>query len=115
MATISYTKPDMSPYRKVYQWTPFTAAHTCAPIKIDGAVSSMSVQVAGTFGAATVKLQGSNDGTNYADLKDGAGSAISLTAAGLASVGPLPLYVKPVASGGTGQSLTVTFSAVLLR
>lgn len=66
------------------------------------------IQVAGTFGSATVTVHGSNDGTNYAALRDNTGTAISITTAAIRQIGEIPTYVKPVISGGDGtQSLTI--------
>ena len=45
-------------------------------------VTAMSIQASGTFGAATLDLQGSNDGVTYAALP----IAISFAAAGIKSV-----------------------------
>lgn len=67
-----------------------------------------SVQVSGTFGGATVVLQGSNDGTTYATLKDSQGSDLSFTSAGYGEFSSGAAFIKPSISGGTGDSLTVT-------
>jgi hypothetical protein len=67
-----------------------------------------SVQVEGTFGAATVTIQGSNDGTNWETLRDPQGVALSFTSAGLKQILETTLYIRPVSSGGTGTALTVT-------
>jgi P pilus assembly chaperone PapD len=70
------------------------------------------VQITGTFGGATIALQVSNDGTNYVTLKDGSGSDISLTSAGMREFSTAALYLKPTSSGGTADNVTVT---VVLR
>jgi P pilus assembly chaperone PapD len=70
------------------------------------------VQVTGTFGGATIALQVSNDGTNYATLKDGTGTTITFTSAGMAEFSTAALYIKPSSSGGTADDVTVT---VVLR
>ena len=62
------------------------------------------VSITGTFGGATVTLQGSNDGTNYFTLTDQQTVAISKTAAALEQVNELPLLVKPVVTGGDGTT-----------
>lgn len=79
------------------------AAHEC--IEMQGVVGS--VQVIGTFGGATVVLQGSNDGSTWWDLKDTGGTAISFTAAGGADFSTAALYVRPSASGGSSQDLDI--------
>ena len=108
MATKSFTKPDKAPKWQGYAWTAVTEADTCAPVKIEPAMFAYSVQAAGTFGGATVALHGSLDGTNYVALKDASGTAIAMTAAGIASGGQLALYLKPAATGGSSQSLNFT-------
>ena len=108
MATKSFTKPDKGPKWQVYSWAGVTEADTCAPVKVEPAMFAYSMQTSGTFGSATVSLHGSIDGTNYVALKDATGTAISATAAGIVSGGQIALYLKPVATGGSSQSLTFT-------
>ena len=62
------------------------------------------VSITGTFGGATVTLQGSNDDTNYFTLTDQQTVAISKTAAALEQVNELPRFVKPVVTGGDGTT-----------
>lgn len=65
------------------------------------------IQAIGTFGGTTVKLQGSNDNTNWVDIKDTAGTAIGLTAAGGAEFSTSFLYLRPLASGGSSVDVDV--------
>lgn len=67
-----------------------------------------SIQVNGTFGGMTMALHGSNDDTNYFVLKDLQGNDISFTAAGLKDFTAACAFIKPVRTGGTSASLTVT-------
>lgn len=115
MAEIAFTKPDKGTTYQVFSWASVTETDTFKPIKLERALFAYSMQVSGTFGGATVALHGSLDGTNYAALTDASGSAIGLTAAGVASGGDLALWLKPVASGGTSQSLNVSLMASYLR
>ena len=91
----------------IVQWTPVTEADTCSPVELVG-LPDRSVQIAGTFGSATIVLQGSNDGTNYATLTDPQGNAISKTAAAIEMVAEVARYTKPSTSGGTSSSITIT-------
>lgn len=91
----------------VVTWANVTEADTCSPVELVG-LPDRSVQIAGTFGAATCVLQGSNDGTNYATLTDPQGNAISKTSAAIEMVAEVARYTRPSASGGTGQSLTIS-------
>ena len=61
-----------------------------------------TVTITGTFAAATVVLQGSNDGTNWFTVIDRYGSAISFAAAGYAEVSTAFKYLRPSTSGGGG-------------
>lgn len=70
-----------------------------------------TVQVVGTFGGATVVIEGSLDGENYATLADPQGNALSFTAAGLESVMEVTKYIRPGVSGGNG---TTTLGIYLL-
>lgn len=70
-----------------------------------------SVQIDGTFGSATVVIQGSNDGTNWFTLTDPQGNAISKTSAALEQIEENTLYVRPSISGGTGSSINVRLLA----
>ena len=66
--------------------------------------------VFGTFGGATVTLQGSNETTpaNPFALTDQAGAALSFTATGGRPSIPAPRWVRPFVTGGDGTtSLTV--------
>lgn len=94
-----------------YQWSPVTESDTVSYATIGGVGTlAGSVQVTGTFGSATVVLQGSNDGTNWVTLKDTSGTAISLTAAGASEFSTGMAYIRPSISGGSSQSLTITVS-----
>lgn len=66
-----------------------------------------SVQVVGTFGGATVKLQVSNDGTNWADASDVLGNAISLTATGYFEFSLSAAYLRPAITSGSGNDIDV--------
>jgi len=92
-------------------WTPVTEADTCGPVDLT-AFADKSIQVTGTFGGASVALQGSNDaGTNFLPLNDATGTVIAITTAKIKEVLEMTEQVKPVATGGTGQSLTVVILA----
>lgn len=96
--------------RRIATWTGETTAGNAsipryAPLT---SLTTASVQVSGTIGVATVALQGSNDGVTYTTLKDKAGSPLSFTAAGYAEFSSAAAFIKPLISGGTGDSINVT-------
>jgi hypothetical protein len=74
-----------------------------------------TVQFSGTFNSATVVLEGSNDGTNYKTLTDAAGTALSLTAAGLKQVTESPLFVRPNVNTNVGVATDITCSLLMRR
>jgi hypothetical protein len=76
-------------------------------VSMSGA-ADRSVQIAGTFGAATVIVEGSNDGTNWTQLSDTGGTAISKTATFLGQIMQLTRYIRCSSSGGTGTAIVVT-------
>ena len=71
---------------------------------------NISVQVIGTIAGSTVTVQGSNDGTNWATLKDTQGADIALTAVGLKTVVDRPVFMRAIISGGTAADMTVIFA-----
>jgi hypothetical protein len=93
----------------VRKWTPLTAANNVGDAYEWPWGADKSVQVAGTFGGATIVIQGSNDGTNYHTLTDPQGNAVSFTVAGIEAITENTRYIRPSLSGGDGTtSLTVT-------
>lgn len=96
--------------RRIATWTGETTAGNSSIARyapLNSLVCS-SVQISGTIGGATIVLQGSNDGTTYATLKDLQGNNLSFTAAGYAEFSSGAAFIKPSISGGTGDSINVT-------
>jgi len=91
----------------IVQWPSMGNADTGIAIPMSSG-SDRSVQIEGTFGAATVVFQCSNDGTNYQTLTDPQGNAISKTSASLEAISELTRFVRPVTSGGTGSVINVS-------
>lgn len=79
------------------------------------------LQINGTFGGATVVLQGTNDVNQDGTVSSSAtwttlkfasdGSAISETSAEGDQILSDPLFIRPSSSGGTGSSINVTITA----
>jgi hypothetical protein len=73
-----------------------------------------TVQVTGTFGGATVKIEGTLDDSTWAPLTDPQGNVLTFTSypAGYSSVieaiSEAVVAVRPVVVGGTGTNLTIT-------
>jgi hypothetical protein len=98
-------------YVNMIQWASVANNDTGELCEIPGA-ADRSVQVQGTFGGATVIIQGSNDGTNWHTLNHPQGSPLSFAAAGLKGVVEITRFIRPSVSGGDGTtSVTVTLLA----
>ena len=118
MATVTPSYNGRAPITDPYDgevaiatWASITNADTAASVAY-GSFADRSVAVTGTFGSATVVIQGSNDGSNWYTLNDLQGAALSFTAAGLKGIAEVTLYIRPSASGGGGtQSVTVKLFA----
>lgn len=93
-----------------FAWTITTANSNGAPIgPAHVNFADRTYQAVGTWGGATLQMQGSNDGTNWFMLNDPFGVDLSLTANGMFAVAEAPLYVRPALSvAGSGASIVVT-------
>lgn len=104
--TINYSSGDQT---LVATWANVTEGDTF--VSLGGGqymdYADRNVQIIGTFGSATVVVNGSNDNSNFAPLTDPQGNAISKTAAALEQITENTLFVKPTHSGGTSESVTV--------
>lgn len=91
----------------VQRWAAMAANDTGEPLGASQ-YTDRSVQVAGTFGGATVRIEGSNDGSTWATLTDPQGNALEMISAKLEMVTEATLYIRPAVVGGDGTtSLTV--------
>lgn len=80
-----------------------------APIQMPD-YADRCVQVNGTFGGATVTIEGSSDGVNYDPLHDTQGNVVSFGASGFAQLLEVPLYTKPVLNGGASVAVSVSIT-----
>lgn len=87
-----------------YAWTGFAASADFGTLlTIPAHVQELSIQAVGTFtGSLAVQLQGSNDGVNFAQLKDKSNTAISLTDSSIIRFDNAPQFIAPVATAGSG-------------
>lgn len=109
MGTIALTSTDRNTVAGVvlYKWEALGNADDGAPVSI-GYAADITAQAIGTFGGATVRLQGSNDGTNWHNMtQKGGTTALGFTAAGVHSVNEMPAYIRPLTAGGTGTDVDV--------
>ena len=109
MATVSPVRSSGGIGIEIITWEALATGDTINTAQPSGQAGlAGSVQIAGTFGGATVTLQGSNDGANYVTLKDTSGTASSVRAAGLVDFSTACRYIKPGISGGTSDDVDVT-------
>jgi hypothetical protein len=75
-----------------------------------------TVQISGTFGGATVTVEGSNDeAVAYATLNDLQGVTLSKTDVALEGIAELPRFTRPKTAGGTASEIVVTIIARRIR
>ena len=95
----------------------FVASWTSLALGDDGQAmpfsqySDKSVQVFGTFGGASLRVEGSNDGTNWATLTDPQGNDLLITTAKIEMVTEAAAYTRPFVVGGDG---TTSLSVAML-
>lgn len=78
------------------------------PVRHVGAVER-TVQMFGTWGGATVAMQGTVEDTptNWMPLTDVQGNALQATDDCLETITELVRHIRPAVTGGTGTSVTV--------
>lgn len=113
----TYTEGQGGTHR--YVWSGIANGDTCTQVSLPGA-PDVSIQVYGTFGGATLAIQGSLDAVlataTFAPLQDPQGNALSFTAAGIDMLASsIVTWLKPVLSGGAGTTLTVVMLAKGMR
>jgi hypothetical protein len=114
MATVNWTTTPLRTYGDnaiVAAWTPLTNTNADGQAFEMPGWSDRSVHVFGTFGGATVTIQGSNElaPTNWVTLA-AAGDAsedMVFSVADLKQLLEVTRWVRPLLSGGAGSSMTV--------
>jgi hypothetical protein len=106
MATVFPTVLERPAQSYLAQWVGMTTGDVGDRIDYVGH-ADRTVQVVGTFGGATVTLQGSLDGANWATLNDAQGQPIEITAARIEAVTEMVLFIRPIVTGGSGANVTV--------
>jgi hypothetical protein len=105
MATINPVPQELIVGNAIYTWQ-LASGDDGAPIGVTGS-GDRSVQVQGTFSAATVLIEGTLDMTTWYTLRDPSGVALSFTAANLKAVLENVVAIRPRVTGGdVGTTIT---------
>lgn len=112
MATISVdTLPSGNDRCTVATWANMAQNDVGMPMG-NSQYTDRSFQVAGTFGGATVAVEGTNDDTNWSTLTDLQGNPLLFTTAKIELVTEATLRIRPKVTGGDGTT-NLTVSALL--
>lgn len=113
MAVVSFAIETLKTHKEktlIYSWV-LANGDTGAPVEMP-AFADRSIQVVGTFGSGgNLRIQGSNDGTNYATLTDPQGNDLNITAAKIEQVTEVVRYIRPNVTAGDG---TTNLTVILL-
>lgn len=115
MALLMFTNNSFVEGSSLYTWLEASTGDTFTTIQpTNGAALGGCLQVVGTWGGATVALQGSNTGApgEWFPILDLDGNAISLTANGSVEFSSAARFFRPVISGGTGDNVVVSLNMV---
>lgn len=90
-------------------WTGITEADVGSAVKLPRGAYDVTAHTVGDFtSSGAVSLYGSNDGTNYAVLNEGASTPIVMDAATkIWKVDSPPAYLQPRATAGSSVSMDV--------
>lgn len=93
----------------IFTWSGLANLDDGDPVAMS-AYSDRSVQVTGTFGVGgNCRIQGSNDGVNWAVLTDPQGNDLNITSAKIEAVLEVTRLIRPLITAGDGTTnLAVT-------
>jgi len=93
---------------KIFLWETLTDSDTATPVVVAG-YQDKSVQVFGTFGGATVTIEGSNvvSTPTYATLDDANDNNLAFTSAGIEEITAACYQIRPAVTGGTAEDIDV--------
>lgn len=111
MSVINYSVTPIQTWKDkahVITWASMASGDTGQPLEMPGS-ADRSVQVTGNFGTSgNLRIEGSNDGSNWNTLTDPQGNDINITASKIEQVMEVVRYMRPNVTTGTGVSLTVS-------
>lgn len=96
-------------------WAGILNGDSGLPVSIQQGFWKLSIQAAGTFGAAgSVALEGSNDGVNYSAIKDVNNTTVAMTDTSMWRVEVVSKFLRPRATAGDGTTaLVISLHAVI--
>lgn len=89
----------------IFAWEGMASGDTAVAVEL-AQLADRSVQVSGAFDGATINIEGSINGVDYATLTDPQGNALSFTSGRIEGVTELVAYIRPAIVGG-GASAAV--------
>lgn len=96
---------------RIYQWAAAAEGDTFAVVNLAGHRNAlMEIEITGTFGGATVGLEGSFDPDEAAPatpLINNAGDVIAATEAAFVLSGVNPTVIRPTITGGSSAAVVV--------
>lgn len=116
MAVVAYTVEALKTWKDrahVITWSSLANGDVGSALEMPGS-PDRSIQVVGTFGSGgNLRIQGSNDGSNWSTLTDPQGNDINLTASKIEQIMEVVRYMRPNVTAGDGTTnLTVS---ILIR
>jgi len=104
MATRDRTRTLLGSSTYLIEWSGLTNGDDGDPAGLFGA-ADRSVQVTGTFGVGgSLRIEGSNNGVNYAVLTDPQGNDLDITEAKIETVTENVRYIRPRVTAGDGPT-----------
>jgi hypothetical protein len=105
MSTVSYFNIATGNSRSlVIAWSAMANGDDGQPMP-HSAYTDKSVQVSGTFGVGgSLRLEGSNNGTDWAPLSDPQGGSLDIVSAKIKQVVEATRFIRPRVTGGDGTT-----------
>jgi hypothetical protein len=102
---------DAPPLAIGYLWDHLKARETGTQLD-SAAYSKISIQIDGEFDGAIVNIEGSNNGVVWYVLIDSQDNHMHVSFPGIADIGQLTRYIRPVIMGGSVELTDVSVFAV---
>ncbi len=102
---------DAPPLAIGYVWDHLKARETGTQLD-SAAYSKISIQIDGEFDGATVRIEGSNNGEVWHVLIDSQDSHMNVSFPGIADIGQLSRFIRPVIMGGSDEMTDISVFAV---